>query len=127
MMIEYAKSFLGKPYIWNGNGVIGVDCSGLVCEVLKAFGYIKIDMTANQLWTHYKANRTQTEAYGTLVFFGTKDTATHVGICLGSGLMIEAGGGGRTCTTPEAAERLGAMVRIRPIKNRRDLLGFVVV
>ncbi|MCW9042178.1 MAG: C40 family peptidase [Pseudopelagicola sp.] len=35
---EIATRFLGAPYLWGGNSVFGIDCSGLVQAVLTATG-----------------------------------------------------------------------------------------
>lgn len=37
-VIEYAKKFLGTPYVWGGTTPNGFDCSGLVQYVYKKFG-----------------------------------------------------------------------------------------
>ena len=41
LMIEYSKTFIGKPYRWGGEGVLGFDCSGFIQEVLRCVGLRK--------------------------------------------------------------------------------------
>ncbi|NDD53888.1 peptidoglycan endopeptidase [bacterium] len=36
-LIQYAMRFVGVPYVYGGNNPLsGMDCSGFVCECLKA-------------------------------------------------------------------------------------------
>lgn len=136
--IKYAFSLLGLPYRWGGDDTInGFDCSGLVQEILASVGLDPAeDQTAQQLFSIFKRNaipmpigNTNLESFaaalpvGTLVFYGKSiDKITHVGISIGSGRMIEAGGGGSKTTSAEAAALQNAFVRIRPILKRSDLV-----
>lgn len=126
---DYALKFVGRPYIWGGDGSGkcdgGFDCSGLVLECLLAFGiFPNVDMTAQGIYDklyamnwHHVTQRKPDD----ILFFG-KDTShiTHVAIAIGNGLMVEAGGGGSKCKT--AATSTG-MVRVRPISWRKDLVA----
>lgn len=58
------------------------------------------------------------------MFFGTQTEITHVAVCHGKELMIEAGGGVREMDNPQEAGVRGAMVRVRPLCARKDLIGF---
>lgn len=130
---EYALKFIGHPYIWGGDGSGkcggGFDCSGLVLECLMACGlWFGKDTTAQgvhdeivsgvDVWSKVRRG---CEKADDLLFFG-KDAKhiTHVAICIGEGLMVEAGGGGSKCTTPTNST---GMVRVRPIACRKDLVA----
>lgn len=129
---EYALKFVGRPYIWGGDGSGkcggGFDCSGLVLECLWAFGILPNgDMTAqgiydilyNELiWSTPGSGK---EKPDDVLFFGKDDKhITHVAIAIGNGLMVEAGGGGSKCKTPATST---GMVRVRPISWRKDLVA----
>lgn len=129
---EYAQKFIGRPYVWAGDGSGkcggGFDCSGLVLECLLAFGIVpQIDLTAQGLydilyrqlgWHNAPKGKEKSDD---ILFFG-KDTAhiTHVAIAIGNSLMVEAGGGGSKCKTVATST---GMVRVRPISWRKDLVA----
>lgn len=128
---EYALAFLGRPYIWGGDGSGrfhgGFDCSGLVVECLQAAGCLQGDHTAQGIYTALKKAGWGEVALphvmaNDILFFG-KDTShiTHVAICCSSrGQYVEAGGGGSKCRSPETST---GMVRVRPLGSRRDLVA----
>lgn len=127
---RYALAFIGIPYIWGGNNPLeGFDCSGFVQEVLASVGMDPPgDQTADTLYRMLKDEYGITEepGPGALVFFGTGERIIHVGFCLTDKIMIEAGGGGRSCRDRDSAAKKGAFVRIRPIHRRRDIVSFVM-
>lgn len=125
--VEYARRFIGTPYIYGGDGP-SFDCSGLVCEVLKACGVIgpKEDLDCDALWERFKQFECS-PAPGALALFGKSlADVTHVGIVSVDLWMVEAGGGDRTTVTEAAAQARHAMVRERPLSARVDLLTFVM-
>lgn len=128
-IVEYLMHFIGRPYIWGGNGSGefegGFDCSGLVLEGLWACGlYDGTDTTAQGLRNElnklgWLCVPKLLEHAGDVLFFGKDEKhITHTAVAIGYGLMIEAGGGGSKCKT--AASSTG-MVRVRPI--RKDLVA----
>lgn len=128
VLYQYALSLLGSVYKWAGsNPMEGFDCSGLVVELLQAAGTIPeySDYTAQSLYHKYKGNQLPGPRFGALSFYGSDaNKVSHVGFCLNSYLMIEAGGGGASTIDITEAISRDAFVRIRPVtKGRRDGLG----
>jgi len=130
ILIHYAKTFIGKPYLWGGNGVRGFDCSGFVQEVLKCVGLDpKGDQTAQGLYNYFtKRSKGSGVAAGSLLFWGRDiDRITHVSIAIDYFYHIEAGGGNSKTINKEIAEKQGAMVRIRPLNSRKDLIAAIKI
>lgn len=131
-LVEYAKCFIGRPYIWGGDGSGksdgGFDCSGLVVECLQAVGVLAngSDFTAKALYNHLLSHGWVNvprglETASDLCFWGKSDTSiTHVSIAIGPSQHIEAGGGGSGSKT---AATSNGMVRVRPLSSRGDLLA----
>ncbi len=127
-LIKYAWSFVGTPYKIGGDDpMAGIDCSGLIMELLIAAGVFPhgTDMTAQRLFDHFKSFETlDNGSPGALVFFGSSPAkVTHVGFCISEKNMIEAGGGRADTDTLEKAIALNAFVKMRPIKYRKDFIG----
>lgn len=129
-LIELIK-FGNVPYIWGGeNEKVGLDCSGFAQKALNILGLDPIgDQTAQALMEHFSNigsaafSQIASSDLGDLVFFGKSiDRITHVGVCLGYGLMMEAGGGGSNTTTVEIARQHNAKVRVTEITRRKDML-----
>lgn len=128
----YALSFLGKNYLFGtapGGGddpIYGFDCSGFVCEILRAAGVVPWNFRTTAQGLYYRMS-TQPDFpdLGDLAFFGeSRAKISHVAFCLDSTTMVEAGGGDETTTTLDVAAKKNAFVRIRPIKYRKDFICF---
>lgn len=124
-----AVKYIGLPYIWGGDDPIkGFDCSGFVMELLKAGGLVanNEDLTANGIFARFRQFRCSQPTEGALLFFGKdSENITHTAYALNDKLMLEAGGGGRKTDSAETAAAQNAYLRIRPIKNRSDLVAMV--
>ncbi len=123
---EYAKKFIGQPYIWGGDDpIIGFDCSGLVQEILASVGMDPPgDQTAQGLYDHFKNNSDGIMGIGALCFYGKSvSEITHVAFMIENYCIVEAGGGGSKTTSAEAAADMNAFVRIRPYNRRKDLVA----
>lgn len=134
-LIDYAKRFIGKPYLFGGDDpVYGFDCSGLACELLRLTGLVPYNFRANAQGIHDFLIKLpgihqfpSPSGAGSFVFFG-KDlkSIVHVGFCIGGNFMVEAGGGDSTTTSEEVASKRNAFVKIRRVSYRKDFLVSVL-
>lgn len=131
IILAYSKAFIGLPYIWGASHPSsGYDCSGLVQELLASVGLDpKDDQTAQTLFNHFELYSADYQSIGSaeagaILFFGKSQKAiTHVSFAFDSMHMLESGGGGSKTITVKDAIQHQAFVRIRPISNRKDLIG----
>lgn len=88
------QPWLGSPYVFGGNVVGAVDCSGFTVAIWRQRG-VQLPRTAQGQYNVSQRVPPDQAAYGDLVFFaGTYDSRpdfiSHVGIYLGSGVMVSA-------------------------------------
>ncbi|MEB3284120.1 MAG: serine hydrolase [Candidatus Sericytochromatia bacterium] len=85
-LLEFAKEFLGLPYLWGGTTGWGIDCSGLTQLAYQVMG-ISLPRDADQQQAFLPVvGRLSDLEPGDLVFF-----PGHVGLYLGRGEYIHAG------------------------------------
>jgi peptidoglycan hydrolase-like protein with peptidoglycan-binding domain len=95
-LVAYAKTFLGRPYVYGAKGPNYFDCSGLTSYVYKHFGITLPRSAQGQGYTDYGVKITSKDKLmpGDLVFFNTErhdsDLCDHVGIYVGNGNFIHA-------------------------------------
>jgi len=89
--LSYAGRQLGNPYLWGGTGPGGFDCSGLAQAAFARAGVTLPRVAQDQFSVGPSLAIGATVRPGDLVFFGTSPTGVdHVGIYVGSGLMVDA-------------------------------------
>ncbi|MDO4178493.1 MAG: NlpC/P60 family protein [Phascolarctobacterium sp.] len=91
-VLNTAMRLLGTPYVFGGTTPYGFDCSGFVQYCFRAAG-IELPRTCDaQIYVGRPIQPSQLRR-GDLVFFTTYEPgASHVGIYLGDGNFIHAGG-----------------------------------
>ena len=90
-IVAYAKTFLGKPYVYGGSSPSGFDCSGFTSYVYKHFGYTLSRSAAGQASNGTKVEKSELQP-GDLVIFKNNSLTKigHVGIYIGDNKMIHA-------------------------------------
>jgi cell wall-associated NlpC family hydrolase len=88
---EYAKNFLGVPYVYGGTSPKGFDCSGLVYYCYRHFGY-SINRTASSQALNGVAVSSSDLQPGDIVIFTARGSSHigHCGIYIGNGQFIHA-------------------------------------
>ena len=109
MAIAFACAQLGQPYVWGGDGEAegGFDCSGLTAAAFAAAG-IALPRTAD---TQYRSQPPVPDGHpllpGDLIFYGSTNRVTHVGLYLGNGQIVNA-------------PTFGQPVRVQPARYQGD-------
>lgn len=88
MLLGYAKSFTGVPYVYGGQTPAGFDCSGYVKYVFKHIG-IDLPRTAAEQFHRGTRVSNQEARPGDIVAFSSGGI-NHIGIYLGDGKFISA-------------------------------------
>lgn len=91
-IVEFALQYLGGAYVWGGTELgVGVDCSGFMLRVFEHFGVRLSRNSYTQINDGYEISKEQLRP-GDLVFFRTRGDGniSHVGLYIGSGMMIHA-------------------------------------
>lgn len=94
--INAAKQLLGKPYVWGGTTINGVDCSGLLYY---AFNQAGIKMPRYRASDYGKMGQQVTADAalpGDVVYWDEPGDTDHVGIYLGGGLVLNSPHSGTT-------------------------------
>ncbi len=88
-LIEYAKTFLGLPYVYGGSTPAGFDCSGFVKYVFSQYGVNLSRSTYTQVNEGTYVPKDQLRM-GDLVFFAPGGDINHVGIYISDGNFIHS-------------------------------------
>ncbi|MFE9426545.1 NlpC/P60 family protein [Kitasatospora sp. NPDC006697] len=97
--VGYAMAQLGKPYLWGGTGPDAYDCSGLTSKAWEAAG-VPMPRTSQEQWASLPRVPLDALRPGDLIIYFPD--ATHVGLYLGNGLMVNA-------------PHTGAVIRVAPV------------
>ena len=92
-LIERIRDMLGTPYLWGGRTPLGLDCSGLVQQLMAEQGVVLPRDAHDQfLATRVQIGADQL-ALGDLLFFGRgRSRMEHVALVLGDGYYVHASG-----------------------------------
>jgi len=89
-MMDEIDKWMGTPYVYGGESLSGVDCSGFTQAVYRSVS-IEIPRTASQQAESAKQVSPGDIRFGDLVFFNTEGSGiSHVGIYIGNGFFAHA-------------------------------------
>ena len=89
-MVQYAKQFLGNPYVWGGTSLTnGTDCSGFTMGIYRHFGISLPHSSRAQAGHGTKVDLANAKP-GDLVFYGNGSGINHVAMYIGNGQVIHA-------------------------------------
>ena len=86
---NFAKSLVGKPYVYGKTGPNSFDCSGFVVYVYRNFGISLPRTSQAQAYVGMRVSRNELKP-GDLVFSNTYSSLSHVGIYIGDGKFVHA-------------------------------------
>ena len=85
---EYAKQFLGNPYVWGGSSLTGgADCSGFTMSLYRKYGHSLPHNAAAQAGVTRSVSSPKP---GDLFFYSNGSRINHVAMYIGNGLVIHA-------------------------------------
>lgn len=89
-IVEYAKQFLGNPYVWGGTSLTkGTDCSGFTMAIYAKYGISLPHSSSSQAGMGTKVSPSQAKP-GDLFFYGSGNRVNHVAMYIGGGKVIHA-------------------------------------
>lgn len=87
-IVEYAKKFLGNPYVWGGSSLTGgTDCSGFTMSLYAKYGYSLPHNAAAQAGVTRSVSSPKP---GDLFFYSNGSRINHVAMYIGGGMVIHA-------------------------------------
>ena len=89
-MIEFAKQFVGNPYVWGGTSLTnGADCSGFCQTIYSYFGY-SIPRVAEDQAIYGQQIPIASARPGDLIFYARGGYVYHVSMYIGNGQVVQA-------------------------------------
>lgn len=113
-VIEYAKQFVGNPYVYGGNSLTnGTDCSGFVKLVYAKFGYnLQRSSEQQAADSKFKDVKLSNIQPGDLLYYNKGGKIGHVSMYIGNGQIIHA-------SNPKSGIKIDLYGYRTPVKAKR--------
>ncbi len=107
----WGREFLGTPYLWGGSSSFGLDCSGFVqlCYRLAGNVILRRDADIQRSDPRFAPVEKSDLQAGDLVFFGSPEKITHVGMQYTDGAFIHSSGGAGVVVTRWGSDKYSAI------------------
>ena len=90
-IVEYAKQFIGNPYVWGGTDPHrGADCSGFTSYILRNVAGVHLSHSSRAQVNEGRQISVEEVRPGDLVFYGSGRRINHVAIYAGDGQIVHA-------------------------------------
>jgi cell wall-associated NlpC family hydrolase len=114
-VVQDAKKYLGVPYVWGGESMSGIDCSGLVQAAYGDLGVRMPRVAADQARMGTEVPSLAQAQPGDLLTFG--NPAYHIAIYLGNNQLIESPEPGKTVHITDVYQTPTSIRRILPTSS----------
>lgn len=90
-IVEYAKQFIGNPYVWGGTDPHrGADCSGFTSYIMRNVAGVHLSHSSRAQANEGRRISEEEMRPGDLVFYANGSRINHVGIYAGDGQIVHA-------------------------------------
>jgi cell wall-associated NlpC family hydrolase len=120
-VVQDAKKYLGVPYVWGGESMSGIDCSGLVQAAYRDEGVTLPRVAADQAQMGTEVPSLAQAQPGDLLTFG--HPAYHIAIYLGNNQLIESPEPGKTVHITDVYQTPTSIRRILPTPSAASVDG----
>ncbi|MGL4981618.1 MAG: C40 family peptidase [Treponemataceae bacterium] len=91
VLVKYARTFLGTPYLYGGVTAAGMDCSGFINTAVSDSLSIMLPRTTSQLFSETAIIAETDKQPGDILFFRTTgNSVSHAGIYIGNNQFIHS-------------------------------------
>lgn len=119
-LVDSARQYIGTPYVLGGRSKSGIDCSGLVKNVLAEYGIDSLHDSGEQAKMGTEVPSLADAKPGDLIVFPNGQGGHHIGIYAGDNKIIHAPKPGRSVVEQELWTGDEGIITIRRIEAPAD-------
>ena len=89
-IVEFAKQFIGRPYVWGGVSPNGFDCSGFTLYVMKHVAGVNLSHSSRAQANEGRRISPDEMRPGDLICYGKGKNISHVTLYIGDGQVVHS-------------------------------------